>query len=290
MPAQGKSFLAKGLRAKSSSTSYHAKGLWAVKAKNGGKWPAAKPKTVKASPNPTVVKTVKKGTRSVVKPRVPRTFVNQRDGTKKGSYSNNAPRIRSSIVPGRVCIVLAGKFVGRRVIVLKSLQSGLVVVTGPSKLNTVPMRRVNPSYLIATSLRIDLVKANAVPILFENREAINDKLFERERGRKLKEARKEKNTKKEQPKEGEEGKAAKKVKVILKTPRTGVVSKKSQRARVTTDNKLKELSEKAKQRRSIQKALDAALLKEVRKTPLLADYLGGRFQLSNGQYPHELKF
>jgi len=58
--------------------------------------------------------------------------------------------------------------------------------------------------------------------------------------------------------------------------------------------KAKERSEAAKarasQRKAIQKSVDAVLLQEIKKTPLLKGYLSSRFQLSNGQYPHELKF
>jgi len=57
-----------------------------------------------------------------------------------------------------------------------------------------------------------------------------------------------------------------------------------------TQNKLKVLSEKSKLRKQIQKELEPLLLKEVKKTPLLPDYLRARFVLQKGQYPHELKF
>jgi len=55
-------------------------------------------------------------------------------------------------------------------------------------------------------------------------------------------------------------------------------------------NKLKELSETGKKRKSIQKVLDKILSKEIHKTPYLTDYLKGRFELHSGQYPHEMKF
>lgn len=66
-----------------------------------------------------------------------------------------APKIRSSIKPGAVLILLAGRFKGKRVVCLKTLPSGMAVVTGPFKINGVPLRRVNPAYVVATSTVVD---------------------------------------------------------------------------------------------------------------------------------------
>lgn len=63
---------------------------------------------------------------------------------------------RATLQPGTVLILLAGRFRGKRVILLKHLPQGVLLITGPFKVNGVPLRRVNARYVIATSAKVEL--------------------------------------------------------------------------------------------------------------------------------------
>ena len=79
---------------------------------------------------------------------------------KRANAHPRANKGRKSIVPGSVVILLAGVSRGRRVVVLKTLASGNLLVTGPYAINGVPLRRVNPAYVISTSTKVPLTGVN----------------------------------------------------------------------------------------------------------------------------------
>ena len=72
--------------------------------------------------------------------------------------------ISAELVPGQVVILLSGRFRGRRVVFLKKLDSGLLLVTGPYKYNGVPLKRVNAAYVLPTNtkLKVDGKVADSV--------------------------------------------------------------------------------------------------------------------------------
>merc|ERR1712010_221393 len=90
---------------------------------------------------------------------------------KNNKANNRSTKLKSSLVPGAIVILLAGRFKGKRAVFLKQLDSGLCLITGPFKVNGIPLRRVPQSYVIGTSTVVDASGVDA--------SAVNDTLFKK---------------------------------------------------------------------------------------------------------------
>merc|ERR1712227_936400 len=106
--------------------------------------------------------------------KAPRYYPAEDVKGKLGNHHNTRKqtKLRKSISAGTVVIMMGGHFKGKRVVVLKQLESGLLLVTGPYKLNGVPLRRVPQSYVIATTTQVDVSKVS-IPA------EVNDDLFKK---------------------------------------------------------------------------------------------------------------
>ena len=84
--------------------------------------------------------------------------------SEREAHSRGVAKLKKTIKPGSVLILLGGRFRGKRVVFLKQLSSGLLLVTGPYQLNGVPLRRVNQAYCISTSASVDVKGADVSKI------------------------------------------------------------------------------------------------------------------------------
>ncbi|GAB0132197.1 hypothetical protein EsDP_00000640 [Epichloe bromicola] len=150
---------------------------------------------------------------------------------------------RQSLQPGTVLILLAGRFRGKRVVLLKALDQGVLLVTGPFKINGVPLRRVNSRYVIATSLKVDVSGLDTKKI----EEIAQPKYFTAEKAKE---------------KAGEEA--------FFKQ------GEKAEKKKINSS------------RAADQKAIDKALIANIKKVDMLASYLGSSFSLRSGDKPHEM--
>lgn len=159
---------------------------------------------------------------------------------KKARKTQRPHKLRASITPGTVLILLAGRFRGKRVVYLKHLDDSTLLISGPFKVNGVPLRRVNARYVIATSTKVDVSSVDV--------SKFNAQYFAQDQGNK---------------------------------------SKKSE---ADFFNDVQPKKEIRAERVADQKTVDSALLSEIKKTPLLKQYLASSFSLKSGDKPHLLKF
>lgn len=198
-----------GIMRLSKGRMFHKRGLWLIE-----KWKKQNEKKPGETKSKQPTRIIKKGikgeknggSRQVRAVRFPKYYPTEEKPrklfTNKKPFSQHKHKLRPSITPGTILILVAGRHAGKRVVFLKQLQSGLLLVTGPYKVNGCPLRRINQIYVIATSKKIDISKVN----LPEN---LNDQFFNRIKAKKQKPAEGEIFEKKEEAyKVSEERKAA----------------------------------------------------------------------------------
>lgn len=152
-PKQRQQMLPGGITRFSRSAMYKKKGSF----KKLGKPVAGKSSAIATTKSVPVGGDKNGKTRTVATVKAPR-YYSTHDIVRvtKKTKTQRAPKFRASLKPGTVVIILSGKFQGKRAVILKNLPSGLILVSGPFNVNGVPLKRVDPVYVIATSTSIDM--------------------------------------------------------------------------------------------------------------------------------------
>uniref|UniRef100_A0A915D985 Large ribosomal subunit protein eL6 n=1 Tax=Ditylenchus dipsaci TaxID=166011 RepID=A0A915D985_9BILA len=252
--------IAPGLMRFSKARMFHHRGLFEKLKK-----PFAKQKKQIAAKQETVTKKIggeKNGGERVLAVNKPAKYLPiVSEKTEHVKRKTKKVPLRKTITPGTVLIILVGRHRGKRVVFLKQLEkSGLLLVTGPLKLNATPLRRVaqvcyrfigcvitnqsSLAFVIATStkLNIDGIKIG---------EHINDDYF------------------KKAAKKGDKSK-------------DGIFASGEKEGYTVSE-----------QRKSDQKQVDSTILTAISKhsdKKFLFGYLGSRFSLGKNDHPHNMSF
>jgi large subunit ribosomal protein L6e len=169
----------------------------------------------------------------------------QQEATAKSSK-------KSAVQPGRVVILLTGPYRGRHAVVLKQLQSGLLLITGPHVINGLPLRRVHHKFVITTSTQLDLSK-------FKLPEHVHDKYFAKP--------------------------------VVTAATRKAQQAEADQNQSIFTPRKQEYvLTEQRKQDQIAIDKQVLAVVKAHPEGRLMSQYLASHFFLKNRQYPHKMIF
>jgi len=148
--------IAPGLSRFSRARMFHKRGLYEKLKKP---FPAQAKKAAKAER--TITKPIG-GDKNGKERKVPTTkepkFLPQVPEIVKAVHRNTKKaHLRSTITPGTVVILLTGPHRGKRVVFLKQMEkSGLLLISGPLKLNATPIRRVSQAFVIATKTKLNI--------------------------------------------------------------------------------------------------------------------------------------
>lgn len=164
------------------------------------------------------------------------------------------PKLKKGLEPGRIVIILAGRYQGKRVVFLKQMEkSGLLLVTGPYGVNGVPLRRIPQSYAIVTSTKVD-ISGVKVP------DEVTDDFFRTAKTR-------------------------------ADIKRRRLARHHFNEENFFKQGEKPELNEESlKKKKAIQKQVDEKIVAAVKKVPLLNEYLRDSFGLRNNDVAHRLIF
>lgn len=146
-------------------------------------------------------------------------------------------------------------------------------MTGPFKINGVPLRRVNARYVIATSTKVDL-------------KGVDSKALEKVSGESY--FAREKKSKKEKGEEAFTKQGEKPEVRPYRSPHFTMGGRIPSEPALLTPSLQKK--QPTSERASDQKSIDKPILSAIKNEEFLASYLSSSFSLRHGQRPHEMKF